>query len=207
MTDRDALIAELRWCLDEGSQGPRSAKALAAALDALAAPPPAPPADLVAIVARIQNAEAESEQAAVRGDMAASIAAAERGDAAYDDLLAYPLPAAPPRAAIEQAARLIRLWSADRMRATGKWTAQEQAGIECAIQLEAALAPPGDPLLVSEESGRREAAGDAVTSRGGECPTCGGVWPCGRCTTSAVDLDALKARLKADAAPPQEPPR
>lgn len=41
----------------------------------------------------------------------------------------------------------------------------------------------------------------------GECPTCGGVWPCGRCTTSAVDLDALKARLKADAAPPQEPPR
>lgn len=39
-------------------------------------------------------------------------------------------------------------------------------------------ADPGDPLLVSEESGRREAAGDAVTSRGGECPTCGGVWPC-----------------------------
>ena len=46
-----------------------------------------------ALVAKMQNAEAESEQAALRGDMAASIKAAERWDAACDDLLAYPLPA------------------------------------------------------------------------------------------------------------------
>lgn len=40
---------------------------------------------------------------------------------------------------IEQAARLLRLWSMDRQTASGRWTGQEQAAVECAIKLEVLL--------------------------------------------------------------------
>lgn len=43
------------------------------------------------------------------------------------------------REALEQAARLLREWAGDRSRIQGKWTSREQAGIECAIALEAFL--------------------------------------------------------------------
>lgn len=40
------------------------------------------------------------------------------------------------KADLEQAARLLRSWASDRQRASGQWTAQEQAAVECAIRLE-----------------------------------------------------------------------
>ena len=39
---------------------------------------------------------------------------------------------------LKQAAFLLRSWAGDRQRAANKWTTQEQAAIDCAIDLEAA---------------------------------------------------------------------
>lgn len=37
----------------------------------------------------------------------------------------------------------------------------------------------------------------AGSESSGACPTCGGPWPCDRCTTrNVLDLDALKAQLQ-----------
>ena len=49
-------------------------------------------------------------------------------------------PDSPPRQGhsetLLQAARTLRLWAADRQKAHGQWTAQEQAAIECATRME-----------------------------------------------------------------------
>lgn len=56
-------------------------------------------------------------------------------------VVASPASAVPEdlRADIEQAARLLRSWAGARMFASGKWTTQEQAAVDCAIRLESAL--------------------------------------------------------------------
>lgn len=38
------------------------------------------------------------------------------------------------------AASLLRSWAGDRQRQSGKWSSQEQAGVDCAIAIDAALA-------------------------------------------------------------------
>jgi hypothetical protein len=102
--------------------------------------------------------------------------------------------------AIEQAARLLRLWAGDRMRVSGKWTMQEQAGVDCAIRLEAALAAarpmsdsPLDILTALRDKMRREA--DEADDDGDYCCA----------LTRRNDADELDALIQQLAAAPPLP--
>lgn len=243
---RDDLVRRLTHVAGELHDCPMCephAEAVEAAAAALAVPPAAPSADLVAIVREWQAARKPTVLATPGEFLAETFQAAVRRMSAADEALAAcrldvaeaETPAAGKRVQTPNEAEMLRALS-DALTGGALGRIREGANSDtgrsdavagtndCPVQRREAGDPdalvghgggdgarrgadPGDPLLVSEESGRWEAAGDAVTSRGGECPTCGGGWPCSRCTTRAVDLDALKRNLDLAAETGETPSR